>query len=254
VLCSPSAGWRGCSWVVVRTTAEVDSIIAVHKASSAPGVVTDVATPRVHSRNSWHYVKNDPWTGKPVTPSATPGGTAVDFGGATGPLSSADALAVFTAFVSYGRAGLLMELFCAQAYWCVYRGRFMPWDEVPGPARHAIHDAHRNHTHVSVRPGVFLQPLQHEEDDVPYPHSCAMPSGRGWWQLNPDGSVETHAFKENDALPFHGSAFDYPQERTKINPKTGKPRVWTTIEPVGPRDEDGYFLFADDGFCGKLKK
>jgi hypothetical protein len=93
-----------------------------------------------------------------------------------------------------------------------------------------------------------------EDDDMPFPHSCAMPSGRGWWQLNPDGSVETHVFKQGDILPFHGSLYDYPQERTKINERTGKPRVWTTIQAVGPRDEDGYFVFADDGFCGKLVK
>jgi hypothetical protein len=108
--------------------------------------------------------------------------------------------------------------------------------------------------HHELAPWRLPLPDEPQEDDMPTPHSCIAPSGRGWWQLNPDGSVEAHTFDPKDRIAFHGSLHDYPQERTKINPKTGKPRVWTTIQAVGPKDEDGYFVFADDGFCGKLKR
>jgi hypothetical protein len=101
----------------------------------------------------------------------------------------------------------------------------------------------------------WRSPLPDEpEDDMPYPTSCVAPSGKGWWQLNPDGSVETKTFNESDEIPFHGSMYDYPLERTKINPRTGRPRVWTTIQAAGPRDEDGYYVLSDDLFCGKLKR
>jgi hypothetical protein len=120
---------------------------------------------------------------------------------------------------------------------------------------------HNDHVHVAVEKGTFLsdspeptQPSQQEDPDMPTPHSCIAPSGLGWWQLNPDGSVETHTFDPKGRIAFHGSMFEYPDERVRINPKTGKPRVWTTIQAVGAHDEDGYFVFADDGFCGKLKK
>jgi hypothetical protein len=108
--------------------------------------------------------------------------------------------------------------------------------------------------HHELAPWRSPLPDEPQEDDMPTPHSCIAPSGRGWWQLNPDGSVEARTFQQGDAIAFHGSLFDYPQERTKINPKTGKPRVWTTIQAVGAKDEDGYYVFADDGFCGKLHR
>jgi hypothetical protein len=227
---------------VVATTAEVDSIIAVHKASGAPGVVTDIATPGVHSRNSWHYIEDDPWTGKPVTLSKTGDeGTAVDFGGLRGPLSDTDALAVFSAFAPYGRAGLLIELFCGQAEWCVYRGRAMAWKDVPPVARTAIQMAHYNHIHVAVRPGVFLPvrsvpPKQEDQEDMPrYADQIVYPDGSKT-QVFPDGAVK------NFGTPFFGSIFDVPPE--------GK-RVWTRADAITAIDPNnkmaGYVLWNETG-------
>jgi hypothetical protein len=236
-------------------TREVDCIIEVHKASGAPGIVTDIEGTG-HDPNGWHYAKVG------VTPSATPGGTAVDFGGRFGPLNTVDSLRAYGAFEPYGRAGLLAELYCGQSDWCVRDGKFQRWDDIypfmPWK-RSALRNQHSNHIHVAVRPRTFLKPLSDifpspQEDDMPTPHSCIAPSGKGWWQLNPDGSVEARTFRPGDTIAFHGSMFDYPEERTKLNPKTNRPRVWTTIQAVGPLDQDGYYVFADDGFCGKLRK
>jgi hypothetical protein len=196
-------------------TVEVDALIAVHRASGAPGVITDIATWGAHDPKAWHYVKVDPATGIRVTLSATPGGTAVDFGGQWGPLSSPSALKVYEAFVPFANAGQLEELYCGQADWCVRGGKFTPWDSIfpfQPWKRKKLRDAHRNHVHVAVRPGVFLVPVptppatQPEEEELPrYADQIIYPDGTKT-QVFPDGAVK------NFGTPFFGSIHDVPPE------------------------------------------
>lgn len=156
-------------WILTK---EVDALIAVHAASGAPGVVTDIATPGVHT--PWNPPKSFGAHYRPGTKSASGEiGVAVDFGGLNGPLPDEQALQVFQAFEADGRAGKLSELYCGQAEYCVFNGAWMRWTSIPKQTRDAIRPKHMNHIHVSVQPGVFLAPTaqpqepQPEEEDLP---------------------------------------------------------------------------------------
>jgi hypothetical protein len=214
---------------------ETDTIIEFARAFD-PSVIVTATTGGQHVADSFHYREGTP------SPTGTEG-LAVDFDFVgIGRASKRFALAKHFMTV----APKLAELFYTPL------GRSVKY----GNVQNFTVAGHNDHVHVAVLKGVFLtaaEPVP-QEDDMPTPHSCIAPSGRGWWQLNPDGSVEARTFAPGGSIAFHGSMYDYPQERTKINPKTGKPRIWTTIQAVGARDEDGYFVFADDGFCGKLVK
>jgi hypothetical protein len=222
-------------------TAEVDSIIAVHRASSAPGVVTDIATLGVHAQNSWHYCKIDQITKKPVTPSETPGGCAVDFGGSQGPLGTYDALRVYRAFEPYGRAGQLAELFCGQSDWCVYQGRFMLWIDVPAVVQRAIRDAHRNHIHVAVRPGTILRPpevapkLEVKMIVIEPVTAVSNPAGPGGWEFGRRG----HVYALDGAQYFGGWQPD------QAGPTNHSGRDCVGLVPTATGR--GYWLVSDSG-------
>jgi hypothetical protein len=149
-------------------TIETDSIIAVHEASGAPGQVTDINTIGVHGGHSWHYAKGTP------SPSGTIS-TAVDFGDHPQRLTDAQSLEVFNVFAPYGQAGQLVELFCGQADWCVYDGKWLRWTSLPKTTRDAIRPLHMNHVHVATGVGHFIhlnqqpiqpKPLSQETDDM----------------------------------------------------------------------------------------
>jgi hypothetical protein len=184
-------------------TREVDSIIAVHKASGAPGIVRDIDTSGVHASGSLHYVRFG------VTPSSSGSrGTAVDFGGVSGPLNTADSLAVFNAFKRYGERGLLEELYCGQAEWCVYRGTWQRWSDLKASVRSAIRPAHMNHIHVATRPGVFLVPPQPQPPTKEQAMAIAIdPIGSATWHEGHGGWIfgaKGHVYSFGGAGHFGG--------------------------------------------------
>src|SRR4051812_21455890 len=79
-------------------TIEVDSIITYHQASGAPGQVTDINTPGVHSSTSAHYAKGKCSKPRPLDKSAGCTGCAVDFAFVPGQNMSPGLLAIWTAF------------------------------------------------------------------------------------------------------------------------------------------------------------
>lgn len=220
-------------------TREVDSIIAVHLSSGTPGIVTDINTANIHASKSWHYrPANQSLTGKIST--------AVDFGNRPVKLTDEQALEVFEAFKPYAETGQLSELFCGQADWCVYNGNWLRWTSLPKKIRDAIRPEHMNHVHVAVRVGTFLKAhsLAFVETDMPQPFTLMAPSGRGRWTLFPDGRVETSNFDAKNPIPFFGSMFDYPKERSPG-------RVFTNMQMIpredrSPKDGDGYVIFSND--------
>jgi hypothetical protein len=213
-------------------TSEVDALIAVHQASGAPGIVTDISTLGAHARNSWHYCKTDPVTRKPVTPSDTPGGCAVDFGGPRGPLSTPDALRVYRAFEPYGRAGQLAELFCGQSDWCVYQGRFMLWIDVPPVVQRAIR---------AVRPGTILKPpvqpasLEAKMIAIEPVSAVSNPAGPGGWEFGRRG----HVYALDGTEHFGGWTAD------QAGPTNHSGRDCVALVPTATGK--GYWLVSDSG-------
>lgn len=215
---------------------ETDAIIAVHEASGAPGIVTDINTLGVHSAYSNHYKKDvhpstpahylDQFNGKV--------GRAVDFGGSNGPLSEEESLEVFAVFAQFGRDGKLAELFCGQAEYCVYGGIWMRWTSMPKKSREAIRPAHMNHVHVAVKPGVLLEPPQQSqpsENDMSDALTITYDSGHKT-VVTPDGAVQ------NAGTPFFGSIYDVPAAEKKD---------WVTCfaaTAIDPNDESkGYCIW-----------
>jgi N-acetylmuramoyl-L-alanine amidase len=88
------------------------------------------------------------------------------------------------------------------------------------------------------------------EDDMPdqTTSACVAHSGLGRWVLDRDGAVRTYNFDDSRPIPFHGSMYDYSEEQSAPG------RYFVTIEPVGANDSDGYWIIANDGYAGKLKR
>lgn len=223
-------------------TLEVDAIIAVHRWSGAPGVVTDINSPGAHT----------PWDPKhkkfgahyePATPSATGEvSVAVDFGGADGPLPDEQALQVAAVFEPHGKAGKLSELYCGQSDYCVHGGKWMRWTSLPKAVRDAIRPAHFNHVHVATRPGVFLVPSaqpeqpQPEEEDLPkYIDKFVWPNG-DQLQVFPDNHHECFGAKS------YGNMNDLRDDA-----KQGFVEVHA-VGPINPADSQaGYIFYAQNG-------
>jgi hypothetical protein len=101
-----------------------------------------------------------------------------------------------------------------------------------------------------TRPPIPAGAPTQEHDDMPDKKTaaCVAPSRRGRWVLDRDGAVETFNFNDADPIPFHGSVHDYPKEQSVPG------RYFIAIEAVGPTDGEGYFITANDGWCGKFKR
>lgn len=222
-------------------TIEVDSIIAVHKASGAPGVVTDISSPGIHI--PWNPPKSHGSHYRPATYSLSgQNGTAVDFGNRPERLTDEQSLEVFNVFKPYGETGQLQELFCGQSDWCVYGGNWLRWTSLPKKTRDIIRPAHRNHLHVSVLPGVFLKPLQQptnpplsqsQETDMSDALTITYANGHKT-VVTPDGAVK------NAGTPFYGSIYD-----VSARDKKDWVSCFAAIA-VDPEDETkGYTLFND---------
>lgn len=214
-------------------TLEVDCIVKVHDAAGAPGIVTDINTPHVHASGSLHYARGT---------SSPSGGqsTAVDFGGANGPLNLEDTLKVFDTFVPYAQEGKLAELYCGEAEYCVYRGSWLRWTSVPKRVRDILRPQHQNHIHVAVKAGVFLEPHAlptkptiDEDDDMSDALTITYANGHKT-VVTPDGAVK------NAGTPFFGSIYDVP---------AADRRDWVTCfaaTAIDPDDESkGYRLWND---------
>ena len=122
---------------------EVDAIIAYHAASGAPGRVTDIDTPGVHSKTSAHYAKG-------TCSDSGCKGCAVDFAFVPSQRMSPGLLAIWTAFSKV--EGQLWELFYEGAPYWIKDGQ----QRAKSLFSTALRDAHRNHVHVSIRPGKTL--------------------------------------------------------------------------------------------------
>jgi hypothetical protein len=122
---------------------EVDSIIGYHRASGAPGRVTDINTPGVHSDGSAHYMKG-------TCSDSGCQGCAVDFAFVPSQRMSPGLLAIWTAFSKV--ESQLWELFYEGAPYWIKDGQ----QKQRSLFSTALRDAHRNHVHVAIRPGKTL--------------------------------------------------------------------------------------------------
>lgn len=175
---------------------EAQAIIDYVKATGQLHRVTDLNTPGVHSKTSWHYAQGTNGVG-----------TAVDFAGTTAgtsPAMVAQMAAIWRAFRPV--APQLAELFHQgpDILMVVKNGTWRPGLSTLGKA---TWDAHKNHVHVAVRPGTFLVPLSAKPLTVE-PHTEVVPipvhdfeeqsvkqtmmhigklddQGRGWSDWNP---------------------------------------------------------------------
>ncbi len=126
---------------------EVLAIIAYVKATGLPYRVTDIDTPDVHSKTSFHYADG---TGGD--------GLAVDFGGSipgVTPKAVAEMATIWRSFRPV--APQLAELFfqSPDITMVVKNGAWRPGLATLGQK---TWDAHKNHLHVAVSRGVFLPP------------------------------------------------------------------------------------------------
>ena len=134
---------------------EVAAIIAFVDATGLPYRVTDIDTPSVHSPDSRHY---QPGTGGK--------GLAVDFAGPKRGDTQA-MFAIYRALMS--QAYRLRELiFWAPGVDLLARHRTRV---VPSAYDPTVLAAHRNHVHVSVDKGTFLEP-----PEVPVPDDETLPN------------------------------------------------------------------------------
>jgi hypothetical protein len=217
-------------------TAEVDGLIAVHKASGAPGVVRDINSPGIHAKTSFHYLR----TG--VTPSATGDeGTAVDWGGPKFPLSITESKQVVEVYRPYAERGQLAELYYGHSDYCVFRGKWQRWCDVPKPAGDLIRNAHYDHVHVAVAAGVFLRP-----PSIPTKQEALMvaiepvtavtnPSGAGGWVFGRQGHV----------YAFAGAAYFGGWTPGEPGPPNRSGRDCVALVPTATGR--GYWLVSDAG-------
>jgi hypothetical protein len=134
---------------------EVRAIIAFVESTGLPHRVTDIDTPGVHVADSRHYA-----------PGTDGRGLAVDLAGSV-PGDTAAMFAIYRALLT--QAGNLHELI----YWgpgvdVLVRRRVKV---VPSAYDPSVLAAHRNHVHVSVDLGTFLEPWE-----VPVPDDETLPN------------------------------------------------------------------------------
>lgn len=217
---------------------EVRSIIGVVAAAGLQFRVTDVNTPKIHADTSWHYA---PGTGGK--------GTAVDFGGVT-PGTSAGSVAQMAAIWGAFRphAPKLAELFfqSPETLMVVKNGVWRPGLATLG---RTIWDAHRNHVHVAVKPGVFLipeqvpKPVEAQAQTVPirvsdYEEAAVKTmmvhigklddQGRGWSDWNPGFGRDPNIVAVTLLGPSPGEDGYWPhQEKVQLSaqPRGGAVRV-----------------------------
>jgi hypothetical protein len=119
--------------------------------------------------------------------------------------------------------------------------RFMLWIDAPLVVRTAVRDAHRNHIHVAVRPGMLLHP-----PDPPTSQEVRMiiiepvaavshPSGIGGWQFGRQG----HVYALDGAQHFGGWT---PEQAGPTN-HSGRDCVALVPTATG----NGYWLVSDSG-------
>ena len=144
---------------------EVQSILEYVKASGLPHRVTDIDTPGVHSRTSYHYAAGTDGKGLAVDLAGTAPGTS---------RAMVDQMAaLWQAFRPV--APKLAELFFQgpDISMVVKNGVWRPGLQTLGKT---VWDAHRNHVHVAVRRGVFLVP-PHEHGSGVHPTPFCRGSG-----------------------------------------------------------------------------
>jgi len=129
---------------------EVQAMVALLRSFGLPHRITDVDTPNIHSRGSYHYQAGTGGHGLaidvagPIPYGADPAG------------SKAAMLAICARLVPYHEH--LAELICSHLPYSVKNGRKV--------GRYAV-SAHYNHVHLAVRKGVFLyQPPTDEPVEV----------------------------------------------------------------------------------------
>jgi len=137
-------------------------MVALLRSFGLPHRITDVATPDVHSRGSYHY---QPGTGGP--------GLAVDVAGpipygADPAGAKAAMLAICARLVPYHEH--LAELICSHLPYSIKHGRKV--------GRYAI-SAHWNHIHLAVRQGVFLATPDPDLEVIVVPDDPNIPNIEG---------------------------------------------------------------------------
>lgn len=165
---------------------ECQAIIDYAKAAGVLYRVTDINTPGVHTATSWHYAQGTGGIGTAVDLAGTSSGTT--------PAMVAQMTAIWKAFLPAG-ARLAELFFQAPGITTVIKnGKVMSALTV---LSRSTWDAHRNHVHVAVRPGVFLvAPLPEPKGVAPVFNPplqivdfLANPDGPGGWGLGPDGGI-----------------------------------------------------------------
>lgn len=127
---------------------EVKAIIAYLESTGLPNRVTDINTPGVHTKSSYHYAAGRGGIG-----------LAVDFAGTVAGTSAAMVAQMSAIWRSFRPvAAQLTELFyqAPDILMVVKNGAWRPGLQTLG---RTTWDAHKNHVHVAVRPGTFLTPL-----------------------------------------------------------------------------------------------
>lgn len=132
-------------------TAETDAVIGYIKSLGILHRVTDINTPGVHTKTSFHYAEGTPSGSGHI-------GLAVDFAGTssgTAPAMVAQMQAIWRAFRPL--APQLAELFfnSPETQMVVKNGAWRPGLATLGAT---TWNAHRNHCHVAVPLGTFLAP------------------------------------------------------------------------------------------------